>query len=159
MKKHIESFHEWLSYACYQCDYKANMSHFKQYVKLVHEIYVTTKQPEKYIFSATIYTCYNVTIFKGGTLVNFPKIWKRQKNKKEAVQNLLKMTSIGAANTILSQDSRRMSTSTIRQFMTKWRTGALKMIMRQHKRTISTSISSLSTKESSTPALNVNMRP
>ena len=119
MKKHIESFHEGLCYPCYQCDYKANMSHLKQYVKLVHEIYVTTKQPEKYIFSATIYTCYNVTIFKGGTLVNFPKIQKWQKNKKEAVQNLLKMTSIGAANAILSQDSRRMSTSTIRQFMTK----------------------------------------
>ena len=63
-------------------------------------------------------------IFKGGTLVNFPKIGNRQKNKKEAVQNVLKiftggMTSIGAANEILSQDSRRMSTSTIRQFMTK----------------------------------------
>ena len=159
MKKHIESFHEGLCYPCYQCDYKANMSHLKQYVKLVHEIYVTTKQPEKYIFSATIYTCYNVTIFKGGTLVNFPKIRKWQKNKKEAVQNLLKMTSIGAANAILSQDSRRMSTSTIRQFMTKWSTRALNVIMRQHKRAISTSISSLSTKESSTPALNVNMRP
>ena len=82
MKKHIESFHEGLCYPCYQCDYKANMSHLKQYVKLVHEIYVTTKQPEKHIFSATIYTCYNVTIFKGGTLVNFPKIRKWQKNKK-----------------------------------------------------------------------------
>ena len=41
---------------------KQNMSHIKQYVKLVHEgecireMYVTTKQPVKHIFTATIYT-------------------------------------------------------------------------------------------------------
>ena len=105
---------------------------------------------------------------KIGVLINFSKFvqwhWQNIERKKEAVQNLLKiftggMMSIGAANAILSQDSRRMSTSTIRQFMTKWSTYALNMIMRQYKRAISTSISSLSTKESSTPALNVSMRP
>ena len=37
VKKHIESFHEGICYPCYQCDYKGNMSHLKQYLKLVHE--------------------------------------------------------------------------------------------------------------------------
>ena len=34
LKKHMESFHDGV---CYQCDYRANMSHPIQYVKLVHE--------------------------------------------------------------------------------------------------------------------------
>ena len=37
LKKHIESFHEGVCYPCYQCDYRANMAHPIQYVKLVHE--------------------------------------------------------------------------------------------------------------------------
>ena len=37
LKKHIELFHEGVWYPCYQCDYKANMSHLKQYLKSVHE--------------------------------------------------------------------------------------------------------------------------
>ena len=37
LKKHIESFHEGVCYPCYQCDYKANTSNLKLYVKLVHE--------------------------------------------------------------------------------------------------------------------------
>ena len=36
-KKHIELFHEGACYPCYQCDYKGNMHHFKQYLKLVHK--------------------------------------------------------------------------------------------------------------------------
>ena len=44
LEKYIESFHEGVCYPCYQCDYKGNMSHFKQYVKLVHVMNATTQQ-------------------------------------------------------------------------------------------------------------------